>query len=227
MMVTVENLIKTYTDDAGPFNVLNGLSLSVEKGEMVALVGASGAGKTTLLQIIGGLDRATSGTVLVDNVDLVSLRPSELARFRCRKIGFVFQFHHLMPDFTALENVFMPGLIDGKSKKQIVSRARDLLDSVGLSNRSSHLPSELSGGERQRVALARALFNEPALLLADEPTGNLDSENSMHMLELIIKTNKDLGQTYIVATHNSQIADGMDKTVFIKDGLVELPAAGE
>lgn len=218
MMVDVSKLTKTFTDDAGPFDVLKDMDLSIERGEMVSLVGASGAGKTTLLQILGGLDRPTSGKVTIDGDELLSLRSKDLARYRALKIGFVFQFHHLLPDFTAIENVFLPGMIAGKKSSECVARAKDLLDIMGLSNRTSHHPSELSGGERQRVALARALFNEPALLLADEPTGNLDTENSLHMLELIKRTNKELGQTYLVATHNEHLAEAMDRSVHIVDG---------
>ncbi len=218
MMVEVEKLTKTFTDDAGPFDVLKEMDLSIKQGEMVSLVGASGAGKTTLLQILGGLDRPTSGKVTIDGDDLLKLKAKDLARYRALKIGFVFQFHHLLPDFTAIENVFLPGMIAGRKRSSCVNRAKELLDIMGLSNRTSHHPSELSGGERQRVALARALFNEPALLLADEPTGNLDTENSLHMLELIKKTNKDLGQTYLVATHNEHLAEAMDRSIHIVDG---------
>lgn len=218
MMVEVKELTKTFTDDSGPFDVLKKMDLTIERGEMVSLVGASGAGKTTLLQILGGLDRPTSGKVTIDGDELLTLKAKKLAKFRAEKIGFVYQFHHLLPDFTAIENVFLPGMIAGKKRVECIPRAKELLDIMGLSNRTSHHPSELSGGERQRVALARALFNKPALLLADEPTGNLDTENSLHMLELIKKTNKELEQTYLIATHNEHLAEAMDRSIHIVDG---------
>lgn len=165
MMVEVEKLTKTFTDDAGPFDVLKEMDLSIKQGEMVSLVGASGAGKTTLLQILGGLDRPTSGKVTIDGDDLLKLKAKDLARYRALKIGFVFQFHHLLPDFTAIENVFLPGMIAGRKRSSCVNRAKELLDIMGLSNRTSHHPSELSGGERQRVALARALLMSPPCYL--------------------------------------------------------------
>jgi len=187
---------------------------------MVALVGVSGAGKTTLLQILGGLDRATSGSVEIAGRELSSMTPRQTAEFRNRSIGFVFQFHHLLPDFTALENVFIPGLIGGKERRECELRARELLEEFGLSRRLTHYPSELSGGERQRVALARAMYNKPDLVLADEPTGNLDRENSEQMLQMLIKANREFGQTFLVATHNQRIAEGMRRTLFLDDGKV-------
>jgi len=220
MMVRVEKLTKTFRDDAGPLDVLRGASFAIARGEMIALVGVSGAGKTTLLQILGGLDSCTSGTVEIDGKDLTKMSLRELAFFRRRYIGFVFQFHHLLPDFTAVENVCIPGMIAGRRKKDCMDRACGLLALMGLERRKSHYPSELSGGERQRVALARALFNEPALVLADEPTGNLDSENSRQLLELFKKTNRELKQTIMVATHNDQLSAGMHRTVHIRDGKI-------
>ncbi|NLD92031.1 MAG: ABC transporter ATP-binding protein, partial [Fibrobacter sp.] len=172
-IVCVEHLKKTFTDDNGKFDVLKDVSFDVYRGDMIALVGISGAGKTTLLQILGGLDSFNAGSVSVLGNDLRSMSAKKLAAFRNQHIGFVFQFHHLLPDFTALENVLIPGLIAGKDREACNKRGRELLDIFGLSNRMGHFPSELSGGERQRIALARALFNDPALILADEPTGNL------------------------------------------------------
>ncbi|MFP4418051.1 MAG: ABC transporter ATP-binding protein [Fibrobacterota bacterium] len=219
-MVNVQGLTKTFTDDAGSFDVLKDTSFSISRGEMVALAGVSGAGKTTLLQILGGLDKPTRGSVEINNQQLSALSDSRLAKFRRESIGFVFQFHHLMPDFTALENVFIPGMINGGRKKDLVDRARWLLSTIGLERRGSHFPAELSGGERQRVALARALFNEPMLVLADEPTGNLDTRNSEQLLELFQKTNRELNQTYLVATHNEQLAMQMHRTIYIQDGKI-------
>lgn len=184
----------------------------------MALAGASGAGKTTLLQILGGLDRCTSGSVEVEGRDLSTMKPRELARYRGRRIGFVFQFHHLLPDFTALENVIMPGMVVGRGKPSCLGRGAELLEAVGLDRRSSHFPAELSGGERQRVALARALFNEPVLVLADEPTGNLDSRNSSHLLSLMKELNRELSQTFLIATHNEHLSSELDRTIFLEDG---------
>ncbi len=219
-MVRVKKLTKTFYDDIGPIEVLRDATFSIKKGEMVALIGMSGAGKTTLLQILGGIDSYTSGSVAIDGKEIGKMRPLDLSRFRGKYIGFVFQFHHLLPDFTALENVCIPGMIIGKTKKQCEGRAKELLSIMGLERRFTHIPSELSGGERQRVALARALYNEPALVLADEPTGNLDSQNSRYLMELIYKTNRELNQTYLIATHNEHLSDTMQRTIFIEDGKV-------
>jgi lipoprotein-releasing system ATP-binding protein len=220
-IIQVSHLKKTYRDDAGTFDVLRDVSFTVEKGEMIALLGVSGAGKTTLLQILGGLDRATAGDVLVEGRSLSELSQKELAAFRNQKIGFVFQFHHLLPDFTAFENVTMPGLIAGKSAAWCRERATVLLETFGLKGRFSHLPTELSGGERQRVALARALINDPALVLADEPTGNLDKGNGELLLDYFRKANRELHQTFIVATHNSQLTGGMNRIINLEDGMVK------
>jgi lipoprotein-releasing system ATP-binding protein len=219
-MISVKNLTKNFVDEAGELPVIRDSSFSITRGEMVALVGVSGSGKTTLLQILGGLDRATSGTIEIEGKVLQKMTPPELAAFRNKFLGFVFQFHHLMPDFTALENVIIPGLIGGEKQKQCEGRARDLLELFGLTSRLSHYPSELSGGERQRVALARALFNKPALVLADEPTGSLDREHSKLLLEMLIRANRELGQTFLVATHNERLAEGMHRTMYIEDGNV-------
>jgi lipoprotein-releasing system ATP-binding protein len=219
-MVSVENLTKTFKDDSGDFDVIKDASFFINKGEMISLVGVSGAGKTTLLQILGGLDKANSGTIIISNSTINTMSQHELAHFRNKRIGFVFQFHHLLSDFTALENVMIPGIINGKSKESCLPRARELLGIFGLDRQGTHHPSELSGGECQRVALARALFNEPALILADEPTGNLDPENSKILLELIIKANKELNQTFLVATHNPEISRGMQRTIYIENNKI-------
>jgi len=220
LMVDVKGLGKQFRDDAGVFDVLKDASFSIKAGEMVALVGTSGAGKTTLLQIIGGLDRCDGGTVCVGGRDIAKLNASELALFRNRHIGFVFQFHHLLPDFTAVENVLIPGLISGKSPAECMKRATELLGIFDLSKRLTHFPTELSGGERQRVALARAMFNEPALVLADEPTGNLDRHNGERLLELFEKANKELNQTFLIATHNSKLSLGLHRILFLDDGKI-------
>jgi len=219
-MVSVENLTKTFKDESGNFDVLKDASFSINKGEMISLVGVSGAGKTTLLQILGGLDNADAGTIRVGDSTISAMSAHNLAQFRNKSIGFVFQFHHLLSDFTALENVMIPGLISGKNNETCKRRARELLGLFGLDRQASHHPSELSGGECQRVALARALFNEPALILADEPTGNLDPKNSSVLLELILKANKELNQTFLVATHNPEISRGMQRTLYIENGKI-------
>jgi len=219
-MVKVENVVRYFLDATGKYTVLKGISLEIKKGEIVALTGASGSGKTTFLQILGGLDKPNEGTVAINDIELQSMNDRQLAKFRGDCIGFVFQFHHLLPDFTALENTIMPGLIIGKPRAECIDRAKDLLATVGLSRQITHFPSQLSGGERQRVALARALFNDPALVLADEPTGNLDKENGNRLLELFRKMNKELGQTFLIATHNRQISDAVNRNLFIDDGYI-------
>ncbi|MDR0305552.1 MAG: ABC transporter ATP-binding protein [Chitinispirillales bacterium] len=220
LMVDVKGLSKRFNDDSGGFYVLKDVDFSVNTGEMVALVGISGSGKTTLLQILGGLDKCDEGAVCVGGKNIDKLNPLELAAFRNRSIGFVFQFHHLLPDFTAVENVFIPGLISGKSKKECYKRASELLGIFDLSKRLNHYPTELSGGERQRVALARAMFNEPALVLADEPTGNLDRANGELLLELIEKANKELNQTFLIATHNSRLSLALNRVLYLSDGKI-------
>lgn len=220
MMVKVEHLRKIYRDDAGEFDVLKDVTFSIKKGEMVALLGVSGAGKTTLLQILGGLDNFNSGKVTVSDLQLGGMSMKSLAEFRNRHIGFVFQFHHLLPDFTALENVIIPAMILGKSRKKSSIRAAEILDIFGLSARLSHFPSELSGGERQRVALARALINNPALIMADEPTGNLDKANGELLLQQFQKANRELNQTFLIATHNSQLTSELDRVLYLEDGCM-------
>lgn len=218
IIVNVEHLRKTFTDDAGAFDVLKDVSFSINRGEMVALVGVSGAGKTTLLQILGGLDRFDSGSVNVCGMDIRGLTSNKMAAFRNKHIGFVFQFHHLLPDLSALENAIIPGLIAGKSRNDCLKKAMEIFDVFGLSARKSHFPTELSGGERQRVALARALLNDPSLILADEPTGNLDKKNGQILLDYFIHANKIMNQTFIIATHNAHLTDGMNRILFLDDG---------
>lgn len=220
IIVEVQHLKKTFVDDAGAFDVLKDASFTVNKGEMIALLGISGAGKTTLLQILGGLDRPTAGEVFFEGRSVTALPLRELAAFRNRNIGFVFQFHHLLPDFTAFENVCIPGMIAGKDRKWCEERAKTLLSIFGLERCRSHFPTELSGGERQRAALARALVNDPALVLADEPTGNLDRGNGELLLEYFHKANRELRQTFIIATHNSQLTAGMHRIMNLEDGRV-------
>ena len=219
-MVAVSNLTRTFVDDAGSFDVIRDASFEIDKGEMVSLVGVSGAGKTTLLQILGGLDKPTSGEVRINDQSLSAMSASQLAAFRNLRLGFVFQFHHLLPDFTALENVIIPGMIAGKSNRDCIARGRELLDLLGLTRQGTHYPSELSGAELQRAALARSLFNGPALILADEPTGNLDKKNGQLLLELFQKANRDLKQTFLVATHNAELIHGMHRTIYIEDGKI-------
>jgi len=225
-IVEVKNLKKTFTDDAGAFDVLKDVSFSADKGEMIALLGISGAGKTTLLQILGGLDRPTAGDVLFEGKNIAALPFRELAAFRNRNVGFVFQFHHLLPDFTAFENVCIPGMIAGKSRSWCEERAKSLLSVFGIERCRSHYPTEMSGGERQRAALARALVNDPALVLADEPTGNLDKGNGELLLGYFHKANRELQQTFIIATHNSQLTAGMHRIMELEDGRIVQQGTG-
>ena len=210
---------KAITKSFGTLQVLRGLDLEVAPGEVVAVMGASGAGKTTLLQILGTLLRPDGGTLTIDGTDVLALSQKEIAAFRGRRIGFVFQAHHLLPEFSAEENVMIPALIAGVSGKEARSRARDLLARVGLSERLTHKPGELSGGEQQRVAIARALVNAPAVLFADEPTGNLDSVTKAQIHSLFFDLRKDLGQTLIIVTHDSDLAHLCDRTILMRDGL--------
>ncbi len=219
-MLKIDNISKNFSEGKGQLTVLKDLSFEIKKGERVALMGASGAGKTTLMQIIGGLDRATGGDVFVDDKSVGKLRGKKLANYRNQSIGFVFQFHHLLSDFTALENVIIPGLIQGKDKEECEERAMELLKQVGVDARASHHPAEMSGGERQRVALARALFNKPDLILADEPTGNLDRENTDHFLELVAKLNRENNQTFLIATHDESVAEAMDYKLILANHTV-------
>jgi len=215
-MVEAINIKKSF----GNLEVLKGINFFIKKGEIVSIVGASGAGKTTLLQIIGTLNKSYNGEILIDNIDVNKLKDKQLAKFRNQKIGFVFQFHHLLPEFTALENVCIPAYINGKSKKEAEKRAKELLTYLKIDNRFQHKPSELSGGEQQRVAVARALMNQPAVILADEPSGNLDSENKKELHELFFDLRDKFNQTFIIVTHDKELATMSDRVLNIKDGVI-------
>lgn len=217
-MIEVTSLNKNY----GTLQVLKNINLSIAESSVVTIVGASGAGKSTLLHIIGTLDKPDNGKVIIDNTDLYSLSDKELAAYRNQNIGFVFQFHHLLPEFTAEENVALPALIAGKSKNDALKRAKELLDFLKLGNRLSHKPSQLSGGEQQRVAVARALANNPKLILADEPSGNLDTENARQLHQLFFDLRDEFHQTFVVVTHNPELAKMADKTIEIRDGKIQL-----
>lgn len=216
-MIKVENVYKSY----GSLQVLKGVSLEVTEGEVVSIVGASGAGKTTLLQIMGTLDRPDSGKLKIKDVDVTTLSERELSRFRNKNIGFVFQFHNLLPEFTALENVCMPALIGGSTMEKAKKDAMSLLEFLNMTHRASHKPSELSGGEQQRVAVARALMNKPAVVLADEPSGNLDSVNARELHELFFRLRDHYRQTFVIVTHNRELAEMSDRQITIKDGGIE------
>ncbi len=218
ILIEVKDLRKSYpvTKDT-KLDVLKGIDLNILKEEIVAIVGKSGAGKSTLLHILGTLDKPGSGKVLFEGEDIFSKKEKQIAEFRSRKIGFIFQFHHLLPEFTAIENVMIPSMISGSADK---SKASDVLTEVGLKDRTEHKPSELSGGEAQRVAIARALINSPSLILADEPTGNLDSENAEAVIELIFDLRKKHKQTFVIVTHNEEFANRCDRIVKLHDGKV-------
>ncbi len=223
-ILLVKNVTKAFQigkDRSAKLIVLRGVSLEVAQGEMIAIVGASGAGKSTLLHILGTLDRPTSGEVQFEGKDLFSLGDDQLARLRNDRVGFVFQFHHLLPEFTALENVAMPSLIQGKPLAGVRERALTLLKEVGLEDRAEQKPPKMSGGEAQRVAVARALMNEPGIVLADEPTGNLDSANAEILHNLIWEYNKRTGQTFIIVTHNESLAKRADRVLRIADGILQ------
>ena len=212
--------IKGITKNFGELQVLKGIDLVINEGEVVSIVGPSGAGKTTLLQIMGTLDKADTGTVILNGTDVGALKEKELSAFRNRQIGFVFQFHQLLPEFTALENVMMPALIGGVSLSVAQKKAKEMLELLGLSDRSEHKPSELSGGEKQRVAVARALINEPAVILADEPSGSLDSRNKEELHQLFFYLREKLGQTFVIVTHDEGLAQLTDRTIHLVDGKV-------
>jgi lipoprotein-releasing system ATP-binding protein len=220
-LLEVSGLYKSFGTKAGKVDVLKGIDLTVVAGETIALVGASGAGKSTLLHVIGTLDRPTTGKVLFDNVDVFRMNDTALALFRNRAIGFVFQFHHLLPEFSALENAMMPLLISGTKRDEAERMATGLLSDVGLAHRLTHKPGELSGGEQQRVAIARALVMSPRLLLADEPTGNLDMKTSDEVHELLAGIHREKGITLIIVTHNEKLAARMGKTIRMVDGNIE------
>ena len=204
----------------GNLEVLKGIDLHISKKEIVSIVGASGAGKTTLLHIIGTLDRADTGTLSIEGTEINKLSDKTLASFRNKKIGFVFQFHHLLPEFTALENICIPAFIGGTPKDQAVKHAMELLEYLNLTERKDHKPSQLSGGEQQRIAVARALINKPAVVLADEPSGNLDSKSAQDLHHLFFRLRDELGQTFVIVTHNPELAAMSDRTITIKDGTI-------
>lgn len=210
--------IKGITKSFGSLQVLKGIDLHIDKGEVVSIVGPSGAGKTTLLQIMGTLDKPDSGSITIDGTDIRSLSGKEISRFRNSHIGFVFQFHQLLPEFTALENIMIPAFIGGKTKSEAKERAMELLRFMGLEERASHKPSELSGGEKQRVAVARALVNNPAVIFADEPSGSLDSKNKAELHQLFFNLRDRFGQTFVIVTHDEQLAKTTDRTIEMNDG---------
>ncbi|RCW29289.1 ABC transporter ATP-binding protein [Marinilabilia salmonicolor] len=215
-MVEGRNIQKQY----GDLKVLKGIDLKIDRGEIVTILGSSGAGKTTLLQILGSLDKPTGGDVFINGTNVSTLRGNQLARFRNGHIGFVFQFHQLLPEFTAIENCMLPGLIARKSEKDSKERALKLLNYLGLSDRLEHKPAELSGGEKQRVAVARALVNDPLVVFADEPSGNLDSRNQDELMDLFVDLRKQFNQTFVIVTHDQHLADKADRTVHIVDGVI-------
>lgn len=215
-MLEIHNISKSF----GPIQVLNDISLSFHQGEILSIVGPSGAGKTTLLQIAGTLDRPDSGDVVFNGQNLLKLKDRRLSKFRNENLGFVFQFHQLLPEFSALENVALPALISGKSKDKAYSEARRWLEELGMGHRFTHKPSELSGGEKQRTAIARALINRPSLVLADEPTGSLDSKNRDEIKEIIFRLREHYGQTFVIVTHDPEMAMIADRTVTMADGVI-------
>ena len=215
-MIQLENITKSF----GSLQVLRGIDLQIEKGEVVSIVGPSGAGKTTLLQIMGTLDAPDTGMVRIDGTEVGRMKEKELSAFRNRRIGFVFQFHQLLPEFTALENVMIPALIAGLGRREAQSSALEMLNLLGLADRAAHKPSELSGGEKQRVAVARALINPPAVVLADEPSGSLDTHNKAELHQLFFDLRDRLGQTFVIVTHDESLACITDRTIHLKDGAV-------
>lgn len=216
-MIELRNITKSF----GTLQVLKGIDLDIQQGEIVSIVGPSGAGKTTLLQIMGTLDRPDTGTVFIDGTDVSQLSQSKLSRFRNQKIGFVFQFHQLLPEFTALENIMIPAFIGGMGKSEARRRAEELLSFMNLADRAQHKPNELSGGEKQRVAVARALVNHPAVVMADEPSGSLDTQNKQELHQLFFDLRERMGQTFVIVTHDEQLANLTDRTIHMRDGQIE------
>ena len=217
-MIEVQGVVKSF----GKLQVLKGIDLVINKGEVVSIVGPSGAGKTTLLQIMGTLDKADAGSVVINGVEVGKLKEKELSAFRNRQIGFVFQFHQLLPEFTALENVMIPALIQGVSSGEASRKAKGILALLGLTDRASHNPAELSGGEKQRVAVARALINKPAVIFADEPSGSLDSKNKEELHQLFFDLREKLGQTFVIVTHDEGLAQLTDRTIHMVDGRISM-----
>lgn len=215
-MLSAQGIVKKY----GDLEVLKGIDLSIERGEMVVIVGPSGAGKTTLLQILGTLDKPDSGKLQLDNTELLNLKDRDLIKLRNSELGFVFQFHNLMAELSALENVCLPGWIGNRDEKEVKEKARELLATLGLKEREEHLPSELSGGEQQRVAVARALINNPKIIFADEPTGNLDSKNADDLHNLFVSIKKDFNCAFVIVTHNKELAQMADRTITLRDGYI-------
>ena len=215
MMIEAKGIEKSF----GNLKVIKGIDFNAEKSEVVSIMGASGAGKSTLLQILGTLSTPDKGTLLIDGTDVTTLSRKEISTFRNRKIGFVFQFHHLLPEFTSLENVMIPALINGAGESDAKKRAAELLDTLGLAERATHKASELSGGEQQRVAIARALMNKPAVLFADEPSGNLDSVTKAELHQLFFRLRDELGQTIVIVTHDPDLAKMCDRSLFMRDGV--------
>lgn len=216
-MLTGKNIYKRY----GPLEVLRGVNLEIQKGEVVAIVGPSGCGKSTLLHILGSLDKADMGEIVVNNTALSTLSGNKLASFRNKHIGFVFQFHHLLPEFTALENVCIPGWLAGRARNEVKAKAEELLKMLGLFERNENKPNQLSGGEQQRVAVARALINNPDIVFADEPTGNLDSANAEELHQLFFDLRKQFNQTFLIVTHNEELSQLSDRVLHMKDGKIE------
>jgi lipoprotein-releasing system ATP-binding protein len=215
-MIDIKDVRKSF----GNLNVLKGITLHIDKGEVVSIVGPSGAGKTTLLQIIGTLDKADSGEICIDGKEISKMSKNQLSDFRNTHIGFVFQFHQLLPEFNALENIMIPAYIAGKSRSEAKKRAMELLDFMGLTDRATHKPNELSGGEKQRVAVARALVNNPAVILADEPSGSLDSKNKAELHQLFFDLRDKFGQTFVIVTHDEELASITDRTIHLRDGVI-------
>ena len=215
-MLKALNITKSY----GQLSVLKGVDISVNKGEIVSILGSSGAGKSSLLHILGTLDKADTGSITINDQSVEGLKGKELAAFRNQHIGFVFQFHHLLPEFSAIENVCIPGWIAGRKRKEVEAEAAALLEKLGLGNRKEHKPQELSGGEQQRVAVARALINQPVIVFADEPTGNLDSKNAKELHDLFVSLRDEFQQSFLIVTHNEELASMSDRSLFMRDGLI-------